>query len=89
MAKNGFHDLYYTIKAKLWMAKLREDFPGKTPFLLLPNLGDPLPKLILSLVYFDTFSKVKKVAQTACRGRGNLDNAQKKGYFFSGLPSLR
>ena len=49
--------------------KLREDFPGKNTLSLIAQFGGPpLPKLILSLVYFDTFSKVKKVAQTACRG---------------------
>ena len=25
---------------------------------------------------------MKKIAQIACRGKGNLDNAQKRGFFF-------
>ena len=66
------------------MAKLREDFPGKTPFLLLPNLGDPLPKLILSLVYFDTFSKVKKSCPNCVQGGEVIWTMPKrKGIFFS------
>ena len=51
----------------------------KHPFCYCPN-WDPLPP---AQIDFDTFFKSKKVAQTACRRRGNLHNAQKNGYFFS------
>ena len=61
------------------LINLREDFPGKNTLSVIARIGtpSPLPKLILTL-----FFKSKKVAQTACRRRGNLHNAQKKGYFF-------
>ena len=47
-----------------------------------PNWGGP------AKIDFENFFKMKKNAQIACRGKGNLDNAQKKG-FFSGKFSFK
>ena len=85
----------------MWV--LRDGIQKKTPFLLaLPKLGrgalpeliftfQKNPNLILTLFDFDTFVKVKKIAQIASRGGGEILGIDKKKecFFWDPFPKFR